>query len=227
MAIEELPVKDKFYCPRCLSPLVYGEGTRRYQTLVEHVCSPNRPVSAKRYIICSNEKCLTRINDDFWDWYGAFYDSWRYSDDFFIDGDHNAINSGARAFSLDKVKRQIVFLHLIWFRAQIDVTPKYDDPGLNIIGYKYKISACTRRRIKDLWTHYIPGIHMFRFCLRRFNDAKNKYFDNPGNKYLLNDLIKEMDIDSWDKRWWKRLSRWYIQKTNPGLKEVLLRIKNS
>jgi len=219
--------KEDIYCPRCLSLLVYGEGTRRYQTLVEHVCSPNDPVSAKKYLICSNEKCPTRINDDFWDWYGSFYYSRNYDSDFFIEGCSNAVNSGARAFALDKVKTQIVFLHLIWFKAQIDITPKYDGPGLNIIGHKYKITASTRKGLKDGWTLYISGIHMLRFCLRQFNYAKEKYLDNPDNIYLLNDLIKEMDIDSWDKRWWKRLSHWYINKTNPVLKEVLLRIKNS
>lgn len=227
MATQERSVKNEIYCPRCLSLLVYGEGTRKYQTLVEHVCSPNDPVSAKEYLICSNDKCLTRINDDFWDWYGSFYHSWGYSDDFFIEGNCKAVNSGDRSFSLDKVKKQILFLHLIWFKAEIDITPKYDDPGLNIIGHKYKITACTRRGLKDSWTLYTPGIHMFIFCLKNFNLAKDKYFNNLGNKYLLDDLLREMDKESWDKRWWRRLSQWYIKKTNPGLKEALLRIKNS
>jgi hypothetical protein len=221
MATSEQLVKDMLYCPRCLSLLIKGEGTRLYQDLIDHVCSPNSPLYPKEYFICSNKDCLTRVNDDFWDWYGTFYYSKDYDKDFFLNSCHDAVNSGQRQFNLQQKKKGITFLYLIWFKAYIELTPRYDEAGLNRTGYSPKIQACTRTSLKNGWTMYIPGIHMLFFCIKQFDRALAKYMEDVSNKYNLKDLIRELEYEPWDKRWWKRLSKWYNNFRYPGLKEIL------
>lgn len=221
MATTEQFVEDKLYCPRCLSILKKGEGTRMYETLIDHVCSPNSPGYPKEYLICSNNKCPTRIHDDFWDWYGAFYYSVDYDKDFFHNDCHDAVNSGQREFTLQQDKKNFTFLYLIWFKAYIELTPVYDNAGLNRTGYKLKIRACTRNSIRKGWVNYIPGIHMFFFCIKQFDWALEKYLNDPSNKYLRKDLIREFEAESWDNRWWKHLSKWYNNFRYPKLKELL------
>jgi hypothetical protein len=221
MATQKQFVDEKLYCPRCLSILKKGEGTRLYQDLIDHVCSPNSPLYPKEYFICSNDKCPTRLNDDFWDWYGSFYYSKDFGKDFFLNDCHDAVNSGQRQFSLQQKKKSITFFYLIWFKAYIELTPLYDEAGLNRVGYKPKIRACTRTNLRNLWTGYIPGIHMLFFCIKQFDHALKKYLEDPSNKYTRSDLIIELEYECWDKRWWKRLSKWYNNFRNPGLKEIL------
>lgn len=226
MAFAEQYMKDILYCPRCLSPLILGEGTRGYQTLVEHVSDPNGHVYSKDYFICSNKNCPTRVKDDFWDWYGDYYYSDDYDPNFFLLKCNKALNSGSREFEIKHRKKRLTIFYIPWFKAYIESSPIPDKIGLKIIGYKRKIKACNRVSIKDGWTEYISGIRMLFFCIESFNHSLNKFLENPDSIYSLKDLLDKMEKPSWEKRWWKHLSVWLANKRYPELKGTLLNIKN-
>jgi hypothetical protein len=215
----------QLYCPRCLSPLVYGEGTRIYQTLVEHVSDPNGTIYPKSYLICSSSKCPTRINDDIWEEYGDFHHSSSYPECFFFLSCNRALNSGSRKFTLQQRKKRYTILNLIWFKVYIESSPIPDEMGLKIIGYKLKLRACTRTNFRGGWVEYIPGIYMLFFCFKSFKQDMNKFLEDPSNKYSLNELLEDMEYPSWDSRWWKHLSVWVANMLYPGLKKTLLEIK--
>lgn len=222
MATEKQNIRDTLYCPRCFSQIIRGEGYRTYQTLVDHVFSPNSPAPSQEYFICSNKDCPTRIDDDFWDWYGDFYYSGDYNKDFFYLDCNKALNSGSRQFNLQCKKKDVTILHLILFKIYIEFTPLYDPMGMNRTGYSHKIKMCYRKYPHHNWMEYIPGIHMFFFCLRSFEEDFNRYIKDPSNKYNARELLRELEVESWDKRWWKRLSRWYNNLRTPGLRKLLI-----
>lgn len=221
MATKKQHIDDTLFCPRCFFPLKRGEGTRRYIDLIEHVSSPNSPASPKEYLICSNDDCLTRKEDDFWDWYGDFYCGNRYEKDFFYLDCNKAINSGSRRFSLQQKKKNILILHLIFFKAYIEITPLYNDLGTVRVKSSYKLMGATRTGFRNNWTLYISGIRMFFYCLREFDVNLKKYIEDPSNKYSASELMRALEAPSWDKRWWKLLSVWYNKRKLPGLKEML------
>lgn len=222
-------MKDTLRCPRCFSPLVLGEGFRDYINLVDHVCSPNSKIASHEYLICSNDLCPTRKVDDFWDPYGDYYTNQIWKRDFFLLDCDKALNSGSRNFFLQRNKKEIPFLHLIYFKAFIELTPRWDPLGLECIGYSPKIDMSYRRSVKQGWIKYIPGIHMFFFCLRSYDEKFKRYVKDPDNEYLAKELLSELIPENWDKRWWKILACWYLSQKVPGLKETLKKkfLKNS
>jgi hypothetical protein len=220
-------MKDQLYCPRCLSPLIKGEGTRIYQTLVEHVSDPNGTVYPKEYFICSNNDCPTRIDDDFWEWYGDYHYSKSYAEYFFFLNCNKALNSSAREFEIKYRKKRQTIFYIPWFKLYIESSPIPDKIGLKIIGYKRKIKACNRVSIKEGWTEYISGIRMFFYSTETFNESLDKFLEDTTNKYSLKDLLDRMESPSWDKRWWRRLSVWVANKKYPNLKKLLQNIQNN
>lgn len=198
-------MNEILYCPRCMSSLVKGKGTKVYETLIEHVCSPNSPVYAKEYFICSNEKCPTLSNGYFWDSFGDSYCDKRLDDDVFALETPSAINSCTRNCKIKEKKKDFTILYLYWFKVYIESTPIPDKMGLKIIGHKRKIRMCYRH--DDIsWGMYTPGISMFMFCFKQFNWALNKLTENPNNQYAIHELLRELQPQDWDKRWWRRLS---------------------
>lgn len=59
-------------CPMCKSELILGQGLKVYQTLEEHVCSPNDIPCAKEYFMCSNPSCVAN-SFVYWDEMGESY----------------------------------------------------------------------------------------------------------------------------------------------------------
>lgn len=214
-------MNDTLRCPRCFSPLILGKDLRKYQNLMDHVCSPNSPVPFHEYFICSSEICPTRVVDDFWDPYGDYYTNQIWKRDFFLLDCDKALYSGSREFELQKHKKEIIFLHLIYFKAYIELTPRWDPPGIELIGYSPKIKMCVRSIGDKSWTMYTPGIHMFFYCLRTFNEKFDRYIADPSNDYLAKELMDGLIRDKWDKRWWKLLSIWCNNLKAPGLRESL------
>lgn len=213
---------DPLYCPRCGALLILGEGTKRYETLVEHVQSNGyREPPPKEYYICSNNLCLTKKFDCFWDWYGTFYgwgDHDKNNEMFMLDFSA-ALNSGQRNFDLSYKKKSIPILHLIWFRLILEKYCVPDKPGLSIIKYKYKIIAVIKSR--GSWVHYTPGIKMFFFCINRFKHARDRFMEDTKSTWTYHQMLEELRVHSHDKRWWKLLSVWWLNTKYPGLKERL------
>jgi len=75
-------------CPFCGKELILGE-QRKYETLADHVCDPNREdYPLRNTYVCT---CGDALNS-FWDEWGAFYSStFKYGEQI-----TSAINSGAR-----------------------------------------------------------------------------------------------------------------------------------
>jgi hypothetical protein len=215
-----MKIKDKetLYCPRCTSPLILGQGYRRYQTLVEHVCGDDR-ISEKEYYICSSERCPTRISDSFWDWYGSSYISNSCDPKIFIMECSSALNSGQRQFDISNKHIDIQLLHLIWFRLILEKYRVPDQMGVNILGYKYKFKGLVKSGAE--WCYYTPGIKMFFFCLNKFNNARKKLQENPESTWSEQQMLQELKCPKEDKRWWKMLSAWWLNLLHPGLKEKL------
>jgi hypothetical protein len=79
-------------CPFCENELVPGEN-RRYETLIDHVFSPNQEsFSLRPTWVCANNNC-SESSDSFWDEFGDFYSrSYNYMSSF----DISAIDSPRR-----------------------------------------------------------------------------------------------------------------------------------
>ena len=208
-----------------MSSLIKGKGTKVYESLIDHVCSPNSPIYAKEYYICSNDKCPTINNGYFWDNFGDSYCDKRFDDDVFAMEISSAINSGSRTCKIKEKRKDFTILYLYWFKVYIESTPIPDKMGLKIIGHKRKIRMCIRHGDFS-WVMYTPGISMFIFCFKKFNWALNKLTENPNNQFTIQELLRELQPQNWDKRWWRRLSSWIFNKLYPGLKERLLCLKN-
>jgi hypothetical protein len=65
--------KVTMFCPHCKTRLHYM-GTRRYQTLAEHVSDPNKEPSFKPYFVCVNPTCTKNMDKGiFWGLEGGRY----------------------------------------------------------------------------------------------------------------------------------------------------------
>lgn len=65
-------------CPICGSKLILGTGTKKYETLSDHVCDPNNDVPDRPYFVCPNDRCKLHGNS-FWDDYGEYYTDLDYA----------------------------------------------------------------------------------------------------------------------------------------------------
>ena len=213
------------YCPRCLSPLKAGPGLKTYQTLVEHVCSPNSRCYPKEYYICSKESCITHRYDMFWDNYGDSYGGVKTHNDLFILSDTTAVNSCGRKLHIEQKKQYRTLAHLLVVKVGIESIPITDKYGTHIFYTKHKPKVLLKSSTG--WVEYTPGIKMFFFCIKQFNYAFNRFLEDPTVSWTHSEMLSELIIEKWDKRWWRLLSSWTLNKMYPNLKERLLCLKKN
>lgn len=218
----ELFPEIKLYCPRCASRLILGTGTRIYETLIDHVCNSNIGPIEQMYYICSNDQCLTRKTECFWDELGDIYTGRDINLDVFIMGMPQAINSCMRESKLSQKVKVITWLHLYWLKFEIEFSPIPRKPGADIDGYKIKFIILRKTLLG--WEVYTPGIRMLFYCINKFFYARKRYKEDPEIPWAKKDMIESLERPSWDKRWWVRLSVWILNLLYPNLKEQLKRL---
>ena len=207
------------FCPRCLSPLNKGKDLRIYETLVEHVIDPNGIPTHKEYYYCSNDLCPTRKYDIFWDFYGSDYRTMAsMKESLFILDCANAINSNSRKHTLEIRKKIITLFKFYRIRIDLDKYPIVDKIGIKIKGYRYKIALLIKNGL--VYSYYNPGIKMFFYCIKDFNQKYKLLLEKQGQE-TIKDVIHCLEYRDWDKRWWKVLSIWVLNKLYPGLKDLL------
>jgi len=222
MEITKQYIEEPMFCPRCLSPLILGKDLRVYETIVEHVTNPNGFPIPKEFYICSNNSCLTRKYGIFWDFYGDNYsDNLLMDETLFVLDCSKAINSNSRKYKLEIRKRNTILLNIFLIRIDLEGYPIVDKLGIKIKGYRYKIVILIKKG--NVYTYYIPGIKKFFSCINDFNKKYKVLLNNPKQKNII-DILGYLEYRSWDKRWWRLLSIWILNKQHPGLKDLL---KNS
>ena len=210
-------------CPICSSELILGPGTKRYETLAEHVQDPNAPSSAKEYFICSNSDCISISKKWFWDHMGDFYGSHGYELQnivLFYHGITAARQSPARRIHIEvsKEDENFTLLHLGFFKVRVKYSYTADEDG-NILKRKPRIEMW--RRWKKGWINYIPGIKMFFFCLRQIKQLSMRLRENSSNEYVKMEFLREFNLDQ-DKRWWKKLYKFVIKIKYKKTKNFIL-----
>jgi hypothetical protein len=226
MALTEQFIGPKLYCSRCLSPLIYGPGTKVYETLLEHVCSSSYSLSPKSYYICSNKGCPISSRDFFWDEYGDYYAKGILDEEIFIFGVPEALNSSSRYSRIEQRTKSFTLLNLFWFIVTLESNPIPDEMGINIRGYKRKIVYKLRGK-GGSWQIYNPGIKMFFFCINKFRYAKKRSLEEGTSYWHMSQMLECLERQSWDRRWWVLLSAGILNALNPGLKEKLKQCLNT
>lgn len=183
-------------CPVCKSELMIT-GKERLETLAEHVCDPNGEPRLKDKYECLNPGCKAR-GCLMWNAYGERYGALSYSE--FVDNNDGPFGSFTRRANIEISKKDenhpLLGIETRW--GQIRVVYKYeaDDNG-NIL---------KRWRTYEIWKRdgnighrvVIPGIYLLWCNLKWFWRGIVR-----GQKLQSSDLF----LMSWDKRWWRILTR--------------------
>lgn len=202
-------------CPICRSKLVLGQGTRKYETLSDHVCDPNGDVPERPYFVCPNEKCGLHSNS-FWDDYGEFYTRLDFAESRKIfnisieDAFRNrkpecckcAMNSSARkswfeVYYKEESKQYFVGKLGLYFYSQITAD---------------KFGNITKRKLKIQWLekndvgvcHKVWGSHMFIFMLKQgYRDFRQ--YKKTNDVYFIKKIKEHCDKDYWTNKgeWWR------------------------
>lgn len=192
-------------CPFCGHPLV-KRGSKRLETMSEHVCDPNGTPSEKPAYYCENEEC-------------------RYKDVFLWNGNRSEfdVDAGEAFFNTDKAVKEIngerkiddaywelyketsdwytaatntftfkqqreetdkIYLHPIFalflLRPYIEVYYEAKENG-DIVGRKWKIHFLKKEEGRDDYNiYYISSLYMFFFTMRQ-RKRKMKWLTKPNS----------------------------------------------
>jgi len=199
------------YCPYC-KKLLEIDGSFTFE---DAAGSSNW---TKKYV-CVNDECVL-YEKSYWCDYGDFFSGGiNYVDinKFFPDRKYAALNSYAKETEVSIYKKGLKeqtylspILTLWWLKPVIEHTYKGDKMG-NVIkkGYKLKFLKKSDGRYS---VYYSSPIRMFFWNINhiRRNNISH-YKKNPKNKYAITSLIDELELRSWDKRWWRIWSRKWIK----------------
>jgi uncharacterized protein YbaR (Trm112 family) len=161
-------------CPVCKSELIVN-GQERLETLMEHVDC--REPSLKDSYICSMKECPTHKAGVRWNESGELY-----CKDFYLESKlYKYIDNNNAPFG--SFQRQL----------NVEIYKKDENKKFNIFGWtveiKYKYKSNENGDILKKWpkinlwqrdhTLYIPGIHMFLYCVKKhFAKYNPDYYDD-------------------------------------------------
>lgn len=207
-------------CPKCGKNLIIGEGTKRYQTLEEHVMSPNDEVSRKPYFICPDVNC-SLFHNSFWDFQGSFYSNLTIEEQIKIFGvtgneifNHTnpkacfeAMNSFSRKSWMEvyyKEETKTVFLGKFGARIKYKITSNFNG---EIIKRTPKIEWFIKEK-DGMVVYHIWGIHMFFYSLRKCKKYVIEVNKNGKESYAYRSLKNCLDKSYFTnkKDWWRVLS---------------------
>lgn len=162
-------------CPSCKSELVV-KGQERLETLVEHVeCIEP---SLKDSYICSNSDCVTHEFGIRWNDNGEMYSKkFSYKDKIFIDNNNAPFGSFQRKLNVEIYKKDENKKFKI-FGWIVEIKFKYqsNEDG-DILKKSPKINLW--EPAGDHHVLYIPGIHMFFYCVEKhFAKYNPDYYDD-------------------------------------------------
>lgn len=179
-------------CPCCMNYIIDGP-KERYQTLDEHVCNPNGQSPMRTTLICSNEKCITRKNDTFWDSYGDMYGGIGIEDSEFINSNNSPFGSLGRKLNVEiykvglKKKTYLPPFLLLWFyQPVIEYTYKADEFG-NVLKRGFNIIYLKKddgHFNNTYCIHVTPFWRTWKFLWDRFKRNINRYEDDLNSRHL-------------------------------------------
>lgn len=244
-------------CPFCGQPLV-EKGKKRLETMCEHVSNPNGTPSEKPALYCVNPECkfgkvwLWNGKSFFDDGGETFYNSeycfvekedgtreWREGAwELICESQKNYYTNALNTFAckLEREKSYGIYLHPILgfgiMRPFIEVYPVYKEDGTYVseswrLQYLKKDKSIRGGEYCNL---YVPGIHMFRYRVRKNNatikramklifddDCKIKNFEIL-RRFVENELQdafgKEKVYGNRKPEWWRTASMRFTRITH-------------
>jgi len=212
----------KMLCPGCKSELII-DGDFTYEDCCESESWSNKH-------ICDNDKCYL-YRKTFWNDYGDYFSGDLEFSGFEKHYGHNkyaAFNSFAKNSETSIYKKGLrdkyylsPALTLWWLKPFIEFEYTADDMG-NVLKTRYKLGFLKKEKGADgYYVYYSSPIKMFFWSINYFKKKLIHYRKNPTNRYAIYEVIDDLDVGSWDKRIWKRLSRkWLKIRYKKILKEV-------
>lgn len=198
-------------CPVCKSDLIFGEGKRAYQTLVEHVCDPNSDVNEKDYLICSNKDCEIGSHL-FWDDFG---DAYSFDNSYFELKERFGKLYPYGSFRMkswvehEKTDENFTLLNLFFIKWRIVFQYEADTNG-NVLSKKPKIETSIRKG--NAWTLHLSSWHMLKFSIEWFEGIIKRHLDNPNNKYVSRELAREYESIRESRLLYKKVAGWWIKQ---------------
>jgi uncharacterized protein YbaR (Trm112 family) len=197
-------------CPICKTTLVLKD-QGYYETLGEHVSNPNGYPSLKDGWGCPNEACPANKDNLSWlsDGEGPYHEK--------IGIEYPYINNNSGPFGSyqrksnvafpDYFKKKRLWVNLWAFKLVFEWKLTGDEEG-NIVTRRIHCDLITRKN-----TMYTSGIHMFFYCMNNLHSNFARW-QITGSKWDLKTVLEYVDPEyqKWDKRWWKRLVKWYAKK---------------
>jgi hypothetical protein len=209
-------------CPCCYS-VVKPNGQARYETGIEHVTDPNReeyPLRDKYQ--CTNEECITKRSDIFWDYYGDRYGSIKidgkrvYDDDkYFVDSNDSPFGSDSRSRNVEIYKKGLkdkTFLHpalCLWFlQPMIEHTYVADNDGF-VLKKGYKLLFLKRvDGMSGYCCHFSTCWSTWSYLFRK-NKRHLKNYKETQNPDCLVEMFSPAYNRAWVYKWFEGFAKIY------------------
>jgi hypothetical protein len=222
----------KLLCPICERPLeITTKG--HYETLSEHVSSPNDTPSLKEGYTCTYEYCIANNLGATWIESGELYMhppdgvAWTVAHDIMKkcsnDGDYHAIGSWERYYSLGKsaVDRKTKSIKLGKFKVKI-IPKTYgynagDEKQYMPRKWGWNFEYWKRSHDGMGYTHISPIYRMVKFCIKQFNYNYSSFM-KTGNKNSLKkamDYVNGYNFGRKDDRLYVKISSFLIKTLYP------------
>lgn len=196
-------------CPCCKSEIIIGS-EKRYQTLDEHVCSPNDDSPMRLTLICSEPSCITRGHDVFWDADGDMYGGFTIPDFTFIGGNNSPFNSLARRLNIEiykvgvKDKTELSPAWLLGFYQPIIQWEYQANENGEVLKRSFSIRYLKKAGGKKYSVYVTPFWETARFLWDRFKRSRDNYRKTK-SQFALEQMFKEANNRAWVYRTFEKL----------------------
>ena len=202
------------FCPVCRKELVEWE-MLPLETLDEHVCNPNGEPSMKMAYRCSDENCVTRTRNIFWNDIGEMYARpyLRSAEQIpFIDNNDAPFGTFQRKTNVTICKKNenktLVTLPK-WFPGVLSGMEirsrwcyKSNENG-DIL--KRKLHFDYLRKKGDGQVYHQWGMNMLIFCLKGLFKQWKDLRKNPDDKFAIRELRGDIERGTWkNAEWWRK-----------------------
>lgn len=200
-------VNDKtMRCSVCNKPLII-KGTARMETLVDHVCNPNREIPLSDKYVCSDVHCVTH-GVVFWDYDGETFTEHDKYEDYkrikYILDESSAMNSLSREISLS-LKKKVKSIYLKDYRVDFETTHLYDRADKIIDTHR----GIVVNQLDKSMGGYIKmmGLSMLKYDVKSFfHHYKMQY----GLIKLVNERLEWKNCE--DNEFWRKFAIWWMPK---------------